>query len=231
MVAAWQAELERDGACVVPSVLGREEIKSLLAELDIGGADVSRRGKAFAKRNILKIAAVRDAANLPAVRAIVSAALGGSFQVVRGILFDKTPAANWTVPWHQDRSIAVKEKRDVPGYGPWSSKAGIVHVQPPIAVLQQMVTVRVHLDNCGPDDGPLRIVAGTHETLLDAAEVNRAVAAGESKPLTGPAGSAVVMRPLVLHASSPAKLPSHRRVLHLEFAAGDLSHGLAWAFG
>ena len=240
--ADWRDRLAHDGAAVIPRLLGGAAVRDALAAVgpiddgsaDDGSADTARprrRGGSAGRRNVLDAPGVAAVAADPAVRAVVEAVLGPDARPVRGLLFDKTPAANWTVPWHQDRSIAVRERLDALGFGPWSVKAGVPHVQPPVAVLAAMLTVRLHLDDCGPDNGPLRVVPGTHRRLLDAAEVDAAASAGPRVALTCPAGGAVVMRPLVLHASSPATSPRHRRVLHLEYAATGLPGGLAWRFG
>ena len=78
------------------------------------------------------------------------------------IWFDKTPLANRRVTWHQDLTVAVAARRNVDGYGPWNDKDGVVHVQPPVRVLQQMLAVRVHLDDCDADNGPVRVLSGSH---------------------------------------------------------------------
>lgn len=227
----WLAELETDGAAVIDAVLPPDAVGRALDALANAGEEVARRtGGGFGRRNVLDMPAVARIAALPAIRDIVEAVLGQPARPVRGLFFDKTPAANWTVPWHQDRAIAVRERVETPGYGPWSVKAGAAHVQPPAGVLAAMLTVRLHLDDCGPDNGPLRIVPGTHRRLLGAAEVESA-SAGPQRTLACPAGGAVVMRPLALHCSSPAATPGHRRVLHVEYAAIDLPNGLAWRFG
>src|SRR5206468_7563965 len=130
----------------------------------------------------------------------------------------KTPHANWKVAWHQDLSIAVRERLDVAGFGPWSLKNGVVHVQPPREVLESMLTVRLHLDDCGQDNGPLRVVAGSHALgILPPREVQRLVQARPVTTCVVPRGGALLMRPLLLHASSAALRAGHRRVIHLEF--------------
>ena len=154
--------------------------------------------------------------------------LGDAAHPVRGILFDKTPGANWVVPWHQDLSIAVKKRFDVPGFGPWSQKAGVVHVQPPAEVLRGMLTVRLHLDDCGVDNGPLRVIPGSHREAMTPEQIEIAVNGRAQVTCECLAGGAVVMRPMILHASSPARSPAHRRVVHIEYAAGDLPSGLQW---
>jgi ectoine hydroxylase-related dioxygenase (phytanoyl-CoA dioxygenase family) len=172
---------------------------------------------------------VRALARLASVRALVEPVLGPGCFVVRAILLDKTAGANWKVAWHQDLTIAVRERVEAPGFGPWSEKAGIPHVQPPRGVLERMLTVRVHLDHCGRDNGPVQVIPGSHARgRLAADEIARWRDGREPFLCTSPRGGALVMRPLVLHASSPATKPGHRRVVHLEFAADELPHGLEW---
>jgi ectoine hydroxylase-related dioxygenase (phytanoyl-CoA dioxygenase family) len=123
----------------------------------------------------------------------------------------------------------VKERRDVEGFGPWSVKAGVVHVQPPASVLAGMLTVRLHLDDCGLENGPLRVVPGSHKLgVSDAAAIADARNRIAEATCAVGAGSVVLMRPLLLHASSPATVAGHRRVIHLEFAAAELPGGLEW---
>ena len=131
--------------------------------------------------------------------------------------------------WHQDLTIAVHQRRCVAGFTAWSEKEGVVHVQPPVPVLERMLAVRVHLDDCGPDSGPLRVLPGSHrEGRLDAAAIDRWKAqVSEVQCLVGQS-DLVLMRPLVLHASSAARVVGQRRVLHLEFAAVDLPGNLEW---
>jgi len=230
--AAWLAELDECGYALVPDVLGGDDVQRLLAALEEAdeAEGVRRRESVYAIRNLLEaVPAVAGLARSPAVRALVEPVLGPGAFAVRGILFDKTPDANWKVAWHQDLTIAVRERVDVPGFGPWSEKAGVVHVQPPAAVLERMVTVRLHLDPCGPENGPVQVIAGSHRAgRLSADEIQRWRAERAPEAACIGIGGALLMRPLLLHASSPSTLPAHRRVIHLEFAADDLPDGLEW---
>jgi len=163
----------------------------------------------------------------------VLALLPPGMQVVRAILFDKTPETNWKVPWHQDLTIAVAEKADVPGYGPWSVKDGVVHVQPPIAVLEQMITLRLHLDDTPASNGALRVILGSHKHgRLSAPQI---IVQRETTPehtCAVAASGLLFMKPLILHASSASTEPSHRRVVHLEYAPVKCLHSaLCWAEG
>jgi ectoine hydroxylase-related dioxygenase (phytanoyl-CoA dioxygenase family) len=83
---------------------------------------------------------------------------------VRAIFFDKSSGSNWLVPWHQDLTIAVASKCEAPGFGPWSVKDGIPHVQPPDELLKQMIALRLHLDDCDASNGALRVIPGSHTT-------------------------------------------------------------------
>jgi ectoine hydroxylase-related dioxygenase (phytanoyl-CoA dioxygenase family) len=163
---------------------------------------------------------------------ILAPAMSREARAVRGIFFDKPRGANWPVAWHQDLTIAVSEKRNIDGWTGWSLKNGINHVQPPAPFLEQMLAVRLHLDDCGPDNGPLRVRPGTHRMGRLAREAIDAFGDKHEEAVCGARrGDALMMRPLLLHASSAATNPSHRRVIHLEFAPPDLlPDGLEWAF-
>lgn len=155
--------------------------------------------------------------------------VGRDLVAVRATLFDKTPESNWRVQWHQDRAIAVKERLDVPGYGPWSTKSGSLHVEPPAEVLAQMLAVRIYLDECGEENGPLRVIPGSHRAgKLAAAGISAAVEATPSIELYVQQGAMLLMRPLLVHSSSLARTADHRRVLHIEFAPPESISPLQW---
>ena len=105
---------------------------------------------------------MRELATSPLILELVEPVLGPDFFPVRGLLFDKIPGANWKVPWHQDVTIAVRKRIEADGFGPWSMKADVLHVQPPAAILEHMLSVRLHLDNCGEENGALRIIPASH---------------------------------------------------------------------
>ncbi|WP_431287518.1 phytanoyl-CoA dioxygenase family protein [Roseateles chitinivorans] len=144
--------------------------------------------------------------------------------------FEKSSDRNWLVALHQDLSIPVARRVDAPALRGWSEKEGRLFVQPPREVLEQLIAVRLHVDACGADDGPLRVVPGSHRLGLLTPEATAAVRAdrGEST-CAASAGDALVMRPLALHASSKAIGTSRRRVLHFVFGPRRLPLGLDWA--
>jgi ectoine hydroxylase-related dioxygenase (phytanoyl-CoA dioxygenase family) len=125
--------------------------------------------------------------------------------------------------------IAVRENIETPGFFGWSVKSGVPHVHPPADILERMVTLRLHLDDCREDNGPLRVIPRTHHgDRLSDEEVDGACENNTAVTCPMAAGGVLVMRPLILHSSSPATSPRHRRVLHIEFAADSLPRGLEW---
>jgi hypothetical protein len=154
---------------------------------------------------------------------------GKVMRPVRVLFFDKTPEANWAIPWHQDRTIAVKARADVDGFGPWTTKDGIVHVEPPVDLLRNMLTLRLFVDDCDEANGPLMIAIASHrQGRLPAARLSELVWRSDIYAGTGRAGDVLVMKTLAIHASKAAVLPAHRRVLHVDYTADDLPPPLQW---
>ena len=231
-LADYSATLEEDGAAVLPFGLERSMVSRLVAaveKLEVGEG-VRRRGDVYAVRNLIALVpVVLEPLSVSPVRSLVESILGPRVFAVDGILFNKTLRANWKVTWHQDLSIAVRRRADVPGFGPWSTKAGIAHVQPPVSVFENLLALRLHLDGAGEDNGALRVVPGSHRLgRLSATAIGEITAAGRAKVCAVTAGGIVVMRPLCLHASSSAKQATNRRVVHLVLAAHDLPCPLEW---
>jgi hypothetical protein len=227
MVGQAPARYLEDGFSLVRGFLAPDETDTLAASIRVA-TEVTTGTHAL--RNLLdRVPAVRDLAGSNRFRGLAEAALGGPAFVIRGLYFDKTPAANWLVPWHQDLTIAVMERCEAEGFGPWSRKAGVTHVQPSEPWLSRRFAVRIHLDDCGLENGPLRVIPGTHRLgRLSGADIDRIRAEQHEQALPARRGDALLMSPMLLHASSAAKSPSHRRVIHLEYAADPLPNGLAW---
>jgi len=143
--------------------------------------------------------------------------------------FAKSAAHNWLVPIHQDLSIPVAEQVADAGLHGWSQKEGTVFVQPPVELLERLAAVRLHLDPCGQVDGPLQVVPGSHlQGRVEPEAASHARRAGAAVSCTLERGDALVMRPLLLHASSKASGTSLRRVLHFLFGPRELPLGLRW---
>lgn len=224
-VSSCKYSLPRDGFEIVERVLCHEECEELRGAV----AELPCRHRGGVRNLLQNSEAIAALATSGPVIDLADAALGAPAFPVRALLFDKALAANWKVPWHQDTAIAVAERAEAPGFVGWSVKDGVMHVHPPVNILERMVAVRIHLDDCEPDNGPLRVLPGSHRHgKLEEAEIER------WRPTTGEVscclaqGDVLLMRPLLLHASSPAKSPSHRRVIHLEYAGKPLPNGLHW---
>src|SRR6266568_2848865 len=220
------------GFAIIPDVVSREKVDRVISEIQaaLNAHDATNRS-GYAIRHLMRaVPAVKELAQGAEIRALVEPVLGPQLVVVRSLFFDKTTEANWKVTWHQDLTIAVEEKVAVPGFTAWSVKEGVMHVQPPASVLDHMLTVRLHLDDCGAGNGPLEVMPSSHKAgRLNAKEICDLRDRHQAVACIVPRGGAVLMRPLLLHASSPATDPRHRRVVHLEFAAESLPGGLTWA--
>jgi hypothetical protein len=180
------------------------------------------------KRNLLDIPVVRQLARSDAMRKLARSVLGDNCFAFRGILFNKAEEANWKVTWHQDCVISVAERMDIPGWGPWSIKAGVNHVRPSSDLVSRMLAIRIHLDGCGAENGPLRVIPGSHKHGFLSDRLIQDWPKTGAVTCTANRGDAILMRPLLIHGSPPATVPSSRRVIHLEFAAEELPNGAKW---
>ncbi|MHA6718526.1 phytanoyl-CoA dioxygenase family protein [Sphingomonas sp. RS6] len=175
------------------------------------------------------VAGLSDRLAIDALGAAAAARLGPSARPVRAILFDKSPATNWALGWHQDRTIAVRHRVDVDGYGPWSIKQGLCHVEPPFAIIESMVTLRIHLDPVPAYNAPLLIACGSHR-LGKVAERDIAGVVERSAIATCLAqpGDIWLYATPILHASAASAGGGHRRVLQVDYSASALPAGLDW---
>ncbi|WP_107830806.1 phytanoyl-CoA dioxygenase family protein [Mucilaginibacter yixingensis] len=148
--------------------------------------------------------------------------------IVKSIYFDKPGASNWFVAYHQDLTISVDKKSNLPGYGPWTVKHEQFAVQPPLAILQDNFTVRIHLDDTDEQNGALKVIPGSHLKGIYRPETIDWTTEQEVS-CNVPAGGIMLMSPLLLHASGRTTNQQQRRVLHIEFSRSELAGGLSWA--
>jgi hypothetical protein len=202
------------------SAAALERIASAVASLPPGNAGIRLHG----------ITALRPLlASRGPIGAVAARVLGEACQPVRAILFDKTPHTNWSLAWHQDRTIAITKRIDVDGFGPWTVKSGLLHVAPAFELLAGMVTLRVHLDPVPLTNAPLLIVPGSHRLgRIPEAEVPHVVQQYGTFACLAEAGDIWLYSTPILHASEAAVMPAHRRVLQVDFAIGELPGGLKW---
>ena len=221
--------LARDGFVLVPGVLDSDARLRLIRESDVLTFGAGTRNLRLTEWG-RELAYGTDVINL------VHLALGMGAVPVRAILFDKRPGSNWSLGYHQDTKIAVSasgpiEESKCHGFSAWSVKEGFAHAKAPARILERMVALRLHLDDCGSENGALRALPGTHLSgLLTLEEIQRAAATVEPVVCSCRAGDALLMKPLTLHASSKSESPSHRRVVHIEYSDAELPAGLSWAF-
>jgi Phytanoyl-CoA dioxygenase (PhyH) len=214
--------LDKDGAELASGALlpdDLNEIKHLFDDLATANAGLRISPERLGSLNSITV-----------VGDLVTQRLGLSARAVRAILFDKREANNWALGWHQDRTIAVKARKDVEGFGPWTVKGGTHHVAPPIELLERMITVRIHVDIVDEDNAPLLIAPESHRRgLIAERDIDAVVATCGQQACLAEAGDVWLYSTPILHASARAIRPRRRRVLQIDYSADDLSGGLEWA--
>lgn len=216
------ARLESDGYCIFPSALSPDEVLERCMEwvsicrehhddpAILRGTD----DKIGGARNLLRLwPGVMSLLRHPPLREFLLAVLGPGAGVVRALYFDKPPGQGWALPWHKDYSIAIRSHGPIGQFRKPTTKAGVPHVEAPEYLLRRMLTVRVHLDEMDDDNGPLRVIPGSHAAYEVAPEPVRPPVVIHCR-----AGDAFLMRPLLTHASSHCREDCirHRRIVHLE---------------
>ena len=211
---------------IVRAVFDRANVTTLASALRDQTGDRRRAGA----RHLMSHPAVGRAARDPRLVAIAGGFLGKDPIPYRATLFDKSPENNWLIVWHQDTALPLRERRDVPGWSAWSKKEGVVYAHAPASVLSRIIALRLHLDDSASDNGPLRVLPGTHAMgLLSDDEIARVARDVPPIACEAPAGAVVAMRPLLVHASSKVESDRPRRVLHIEYADSVLLDGMELA--
>jgi len=210
--------IEENGYAVLPGFFSHEYLDRLLHEIDELAPRRSRAGV----RHALRLAPVAELARQQQMLELARAVLGPDAVPFRATLFDKSPTANWLVVWHQDTALPLCARLELPGWGPWSVKEGIHYAHAPTAALSKVLALRVHLDDSNAENGPLRVLPGTHTLgVLSDDSVHELATRLAPVDCVAPKGDVVAMRPLVIHASSKSQTEMPRRVLHIEYAASD----------
>ncbi|NVO31140.1 phytanoyl-CoA dioxygenase family protein [Hymenobacter lapidiphilus] len=229
---AAATQLRTDGYATLPDIFSPAEIAALLRTIqsaDAAAPNFRRSQDVFAIRNLLgELPQLWPQLLTPRLRAVLTDLFPGQEpHLVKAIYFDKPAGSNWLVAWHQDVMVAVNQRQDLPGYGPWSRKNDETTVLPPAEILTSIVTLRLHLDDCDATNGALRVVPGSHRHGVIPNDqhpefTGRAITCAVS------AGGLQLMKPLTLHASQRSTSTRPRRVVHLEFSAAELPTGLQW---
>jgi hypothetical protein len=232
--ASLLEQVARDGFAMLAGVFTEAETEALSCRLEgalTRAAEATIRtqgGTIYAARNVLSVWPEADQVwRQRPLQAALAAVLGPQLGLVRALFFDKPPAQTWALPWHKDLTVAVRDNRRRSRlFSKPTIKAGVPHVEAPPEVLEGMLSARIHLDEVTEENGPLRVLPGSHHS-------GKELRLGDIAPQTILArrGDVLLIRPLVAHCSNRS-LPAsqrHRRVLHLEFAASSsLPDGFAW---
>lgn len=215
--------LAEDGAAHLPTALNLDQLAIL--EIALSPLNAGKPGLRLPALPSLRTALAADGF----VGCHAASHLGSGSKPVRAILFDKTPEQNWSLAWHQDRTIAVRKRIDTPGYGPWTIKAGIQHVAPPQPLLDRMLTMRIHLDPVDLNNAPLLIARGSHRRgRIAEPKVLPMVADALIHACLADRGDIWLYATPILHASEAATMPKNRRVLQIDYSADTLPNGLEW---
>ncbi|MEO6148835.1 MAG: phytanoyl-CoA dioxygenase family protein [Mucilaginibacter sp.] len=225
-------KLNDDGFTIIDGVYSAEEIQAIvssISEVQANNLNFRKTADLFAIRQFFKeLPQLFPLVFTDKLRSIVGSLLGKEYFIVKSIYFDKPANSNWFVAYHQDLTISVTNKIDLPGYGPWTVKQGQFGVQPPVKTLEDNYTIRVHLDDTSEDNGALKVIPTSHKKGIYRAEtinwtVEREVTCNVD------AGGIMIMKPLLLHASSRTVNEQNRRVIHVEFSRVKLPEGIGWA--
>lgn len=178
-------------------------------------------GECAGERCLLDHPCVRETAISLKRQLAESGHLAPEAVAIQAIAFNKTAAINWKVAWHQDLMFPFGERVSSKGFDLPTVKQGIDYARPPAGVLEELLAVRLHLDDCDATNGPLRISPGTHcFGILATDDISGLVAEHGEETCVAKCGQILLMRPLALHASSQAMEPKNRRVLHLVYHSG-----------
>jgi hypothetical protein len=217
-------EFERDGAELFASVVEAGVLARLRDEFI--SLNLKAGGRSFDLYPVV-LGLLSPSGELGRVAGTLS---GGDGRPVRVLAFDKTPETNWHLGWHQDRVIAVKQRKPVSWDGTWTRNADVPHVEAPVDILRSMFSLRLHLDDCPADNGALKVVPCSRaQGRLTDAEVKHVADTGSPVTCEAEAGDLVAMKALTIHGSDAAIKPSHRRVLHVDYCTCALPEGLQWA--
>lgn len=219
-------EYIQNGYYMARHVFKEHDVKQFINALH----SIDIESSAYGIRDLMnKVPYIREIAQSLPLLNIAQEILGQSARPVRSVYFDKNPHANWNVAWHQDTLIAVKQKAQLIHFNTWSEKQGIVHVEPPALYLDQMLTLRIHLDVTNTHTGVLRVIPGTHrQGRVSSSDILKTVEQSTVIECPAEPGDILLMNPLLFHSSRKATHPTHRRIIHLEYSVMDLPAPLEW---
>jgi ectoine hydroxylase-related dioxygenase (phytanoyl-CoA dioxygenase family) len=224
--------LRSAGYSIINDVFTEEEVTDILDtinKIDTSGPAFRKTTDLFAIRRFVKeVPAISPTIFTRRLCGIISQLFGKDYFLVKSIYFDKPEQSNWFVAYHQDLTISVDQKKTVEGFDQWTIKQDQFAVQPPVALLENIFTIRIHLDDTDENNGALKIVPGSHRKGIYRPETIDWEKEQEIICKV-PRGGIMIMQPLLLHASNRTTNNNKRRVIHLEFSDRQLPGGLQWA--
>jgi hypothetical protein len=204
---------EAEGYAILPDILSARECAEFLACLSSPQVPRSRAGA----RHLLALPSVAALATDPRLVRIASHALGKDALPFRVTLFHKALRSDWSVVWHQDTALPLSHRFEKAGWGPWSTKSGVVYAHAPSEALERVVALRVHLDASLATNGPLRVLPSTHSLgVLSDDQVSMLAQSMGAEGCVVSCGGVLAMRPLLIHSSARLVTLEPRRILHLE---------------
>lgn len=224
-------QVEHQGFAVMENIYSATEVQALIDAIDAAdsSSDTFRKSEnLFAIRQFLKEVPKTLPLIFNAKLKEVIESFGGGYFSVKSIYFDKPGESNWFVAYHQDLTISVKDKTETDGFGPWTVKQGQFAVQPPLDIMENIFTIRIHLDAADSANGALKIVPYSHSKGIYRPETidwNNE----EKTTCEVPTGGIMIMKPLLLHSSGRTTNNNRRRVIHIEFSNKQLPQGLQWS--
>jgi hypothetical protein len=227
-----QPDISKNGFAIINAIYSDEEVRKILEVIEEADSDKEtfRRSEGlFAIRQFLK----EVPGTIPLIfneklQQVIHEFFGTDYFVVKSIYFDKPPGSNWYVAYHQDLTISVDRKAELPGFGPWTVKQHQFAVQPPLPVLENIFTIRIHLDDTDEQNGALKVIPGSHQKQIYRPETIDWNIETETS-CSVPKGGIMIMKPLLLHSSSRTTNNQKRRVIHIEFSNRELPGEIQWA--
>lgn len=225
-------EILKKGFTVINTVFSEDEIEKIVETIqkaDTSAENFRKSEDLFAVRQFLReVPEVRDLVMNDTIKFMIRTLFGERYFVVKSIYFDKPETSNWYVAYHQDLTISVDKKLEMQGFGPWTTKKNQFAVQPPLPVLENIFTIRIHLDDTDENNGALKVVPGSHAKGIYRPEtINWDVETEEICNVEK--GGIMIMKPLTLHGSNRTTDGRRRRVIHIEFSDMELPEELQWS--
>ncbi len=224
--------IQENGFTVINNIFSEEEIRKIgeiIQNIDTSKETFRKSDDLFAIRQFLKeIPEVRDLIFNENIKNIITEIFGEKYFVVKSIYFDKPEKSNWYVAYHQDLTISVDKRAELPGFGPWTTKQNQFAVQPPLDILENIFTIRIHLDDTNEYNGALKVIPKSHSKGIYRPEtIDWSV---ETETICNvEKGGVMIMKPLILHGSNRTTNGKKRRVIHIEFSDRKLPEELSWS--